>query len=176
MNRCTSFGIILAVSLMSVCSAHGQASAPKEESVRTVISKVSSIGTHSYNSSAKDVSAKGVRMSTLVNGERWVMGSGGNFSATEKVSQLNFVLPARLANADTNTTICLERLEALRLTGSKTKLELNFAGYKQGDGNYIVTNILGCGEIQQPTVLPAVKPTPKPTSTPRPTVTPAPKK
>jgi hypothetical protein len=87
-------------------------------------------------------------LSAVVAGERWTQASNGTFSATEKLVQLNFVLPSRMANADINTTICLDRLEALRAGAStKSKLELNFSGYREGDGNYIVADILGCGEI-----------------------------
>ena len=175
MNRCMSFGIILAVSLMGVCSAHSQSQIPqpKKESVRALLSKVSSIGTARYNSSAKAASAKGVRMSTLVTGERWTQASGGSFSATEKISQLNFVLPSRMSNVDITTTICLDRLEALRASSStKGRLELNFTGFREGTGNYIVTEVLGCGEVApvstQPVVKPTATPTPKPTATPTP--------
>lgn len=181
MNRCKSFGITLAVSLLSVCSAYGQgatatpSAAPKMESFRAVLSKVSSIGTNRYNSSVKAVSAKGVRLSAIVTGERWVQGSNGSFSATDKITQLNFILPSRMSGADTNTTLCLELFNALRASGStKTKLELNFAGYRNGEGNYIVKDILGCGEIQQVTTLPVVKPTATPK--PKPTATPTPKR
>ena len=178
MNRCMSFGIILAVSLMGIGSAHAQTAVPKKESVRAVISKVLSIGTSRYNSSAQSVSAKGVQMSMLVTAERWTQGAGGRFSATEKITQLNFVLPSRMSNVGIGTSICLERLEALRAGGTvKRKLELNFGGYKEGAGNYVATDILGCGEIAS-VVTPVATPTPKPTAspTPRPTATPTPKR
>lgn len=148
MNRYKVFGIILAGAFMSVCPAFAQNEERERELVRAVLSKVTSIGTSKDNSLIRPVSARGVQMSALVTGERWTEEGEGAFSRTEKITQLNFVLPSRMSNVDINTSICLERLEALRATSStKLKLELNFAGYREDEGNYIVTDVLGCGEI-----------------------------
>ena len=148
MNPYTQIGIILAGSVMSVCSAYAQNEEREKEWVRAVLSKVASIGTSRDNSLISAVSARGVQMSALVTGERWTEEKEGTLSPSEKITQLNFVLPSRMANVDINTSICLERLEALRASSSdKSKLELNFAGYREDEGNYIVTDVLGCGEI-----------------------------
>lgn len=179
MNRFGVMGIILAMSLVSVGAAHGEkkpsTNSSKEESMRIVLSKVSSIGTAKGNSSIKPVSGNGIRMSALVTGDRWSQGSGGNFAATEKVVQLNFVLPSRMSIADTETSICLDRLEALRAGGATApKLELNFEGRRVEAGNYIVHRVLGCGDIAAASTQPVLKPTPKPTPkvTPKPATTP----
>lgn len=148
MNRSQVFGIFLAASLMSVFPAFAQHEGREREFVRAAMSKVTSIGTSQDNSLIRAVSARGVQMSALVTGERWEEESEGTLSRTEKITQLNFVLLSRMSNVDINTSICLERLEALRASSSsKLKLELNFAGYSEGEGNYIVMDVLGCGEI-----------------------------
>ena len=175
MNRFGVFGIILAVSLLGVSAAQGQsrATTAKGESLRVVLSKVSSIGTSRSNSSVKPVAGKGIRLSALVSGDRWSQGNGGSFAATEKVSQLHFVLPSRMSIADTETSICLDRLAALRASGSTIgKLELNFEGSRVESGNYIVHKVFGCGDIGAASILPVVVPTPKPTATPARTPTP----
>jgi hypothetical protein len=167
MNRHKVFVIILTGSIMSACPAFAQNEEREKEWVRAVLSKVTSIGTSKDNSIVRAVSARGVQMSALVTGERWTEEREGTFSPTEKITQLNFVLPSRMSNVDINTTICLERLEALRASGAdKSKLELNFAGYCEGEGNYIVTDVLGCGDISpvknshghKPTAQPTLKP------------------
>lgn len=169
MNRYTSFGIILAASLISVWSAYGQNKGVKEGSFRVVLSKVSSIGTAQNNSNIKPVSEKGARISALVAGERWSQGAGGSFSATEKIGQINFMLPSRMSIVDATTEICLDRIQALRSAGAAGgKLELNFKGRQLDQGNYLVAKVLGCGEISTVSVLPVVKPTPKPARTPAP--------
>ena len=172
MNRFGVLGIIVAVSLVGVCSAYGQKKPAKEaakgEAMRVVLSKVSSIGTAKNNSSVKPVSGTGVRMSVLVTGDRWSQSAGGSFAVTEKVSQISFVLPSRISIMDTETSICLDRLESLRANGSSGgKVELNFEGRRVDSGNYIVHRILGCGDLSVVTFLPVVKPTPKPTATPK---------
>ncbi len=172
MNRFGVLGIIVAVSLVGVCSAYGQKKPAKEpakgEAMRVVLSKVSSIGTAKNNSSVKPVSGTGVRMSVLVTGDRWSQSAGGSFAVTEKVSQISFVLPSRISIMDTETSICLDRLESLRANGSSGgKVELNFEGRRVDSGNYIVHRILGCGDLSVVTILPVVKPTPKPTATPK---------
>ena len=175
MNRFRVMGIILTFSLVSVGFAHGQSKATttKGESIRIVLSKVSSVGTSKSNSSVKPVAGKGIRLSALVSGDRWSQGNGGSFAATEKVSQLHFVLPSRMSIADTETSICLDRLAALRASGSTIgKLELNFEGSRVESGNYIVHKVFGCGDIGAASILPVVVPTPKPTATPARTPTP----
>lgn len=172
MNRFGVLGIIVAVSLVGVCSAYGQKKPAKEpakgEAMRVVLSKVSSIGTAKNNSSVKPVSGTGVRMSALVTGDRWSQSAGGSFAVTEKVSQISFVLPSRMSIVDTETAVCLDRLESLRASGTSAgKLELNFEGRRVESGNYIVHRILGCGDIALVTILPVVTPTPKSTATPR---------
>jgi hypothetical protein len=108
-------------------------------------------------------------MSALVTGERWIQGAGGSFSAAEKIAQINFVLPSRLSIVDATTGICLDRIEALKTAGSAgTKLELNFKGRRMEQGNYLVTEVRGCGEISTVSILPVGRPTPKPSSTPAP--------
>ena len=181
MNRFGIFGIMMAFSLVGVCSAQGQSkgTTPKGESMRVVLSKVSSIGTSKFNSSVKPVAGNGIRMSALVAGDRWSQSNGGSFAATEKISQLHFVLPSRMSIADTETSICLERLAALRAGGATAgKLELNFEGRRVEAGNYIVHKVFGCGDIGAVSILPVIVPTPKPTATPvrTPTPTPTPKK
>jgi hypothetical protein len=134
--------------MMSVCSAYAQHEEREKELVRSVLSKVTSIGTSKDNSLISAVTARGVQMSALVTGERWTEEKDGTLSPSEKITQLNFVLPSRMSNVDINTSICLERLEALRASSpAKSRLELNFAGYREDEGNYIVTDVLGCGEI-----------------------------
>lgn len=148
MNRYQVFGIILAGTLMTVRPGFAHNEERERELVRAVLSRVTSIGTSKDNSLIRAVSARGVQMSALVTGERWTEEREGTLSPTEKITQLNFVLPSRMSNVDINTSICLERLEALRAsTSTKLKLELNFAGYREDEGNYIVTDVLGCGEI-----------------------------
>lgn len=107
-------------------------------------------------------------MSALVTGDRWSQSAGGNFAATEKVTQISFVLPSRMSIMDTETSICLDRLESLRANGSSGgKMELNFEGRRVDTGNYIVHRILGCGDLAVVSILPAAKPTPKPTAKPK---------
>lgn len=172
MNRFGVLGMIIAVSLAGVCSAYGEKKPAKDsakgEAMRVVLSKVSSIGTAKNNSSVKPVSGTGVRMSALVTGDRWSQSAGGNFAATEKVTQISFVLPSRMSIMDTETAICLDRLESLRRSGTSAgKLELNFEGRRVESGNYIVHRILGCGDLSVVSILPVAKPTPKPTATPK---------
>jgi|GEM_PF-3791219 len=154
------------------------------EVTRVVLSKVTSLGTADYNASPQPVSHRGVRMIALTAGDRYSLSSNGSFAITDQVSQLNFVLPRRIQSLTMVQSVCLDRLQGMRIAGNLSgKMELSFRGTRLANGNYVVLEILGCGDLPtaaaQPTpiiTLP-VEPRPTPwvtltTPTPRPTVTP----
>lgn len=184
-------GLLILVTALASRDAHGQGSSSgsaqgdRSESIRVVLSKVHGLGTVDHNASAKSVSHKGVRMIALTRGDRYSQSSTGTFSITDQVSQLNFVLPSRVYALSVRESVCLDRLQGMRISSATTdKLELSFQGKKIGNGSYVVTQILGCGDVVTGQALPAtptpratVVPTVRPTSTPtpRPTATPTPR-
>lgn len=189
MRSSLRFGFLALVVALGVSEAQAQARAAggavqsagaKEEPIRVVLSKVSGLGTADHNVSAKSISYKGVRMIALTAGDRYSLSANGSFAITDQVSQLNFVLPSRVYSLSVRESVCLERLQGMRIAGNASgKMELTFKGKQLANGNYVVLQILGCGDLVTGAAQPGTPtPAPRPTATPtvRPTATPTPRR
>jgi hypothetical protein len=183
MRNVIRIGLITFVAALGAFDAQAQVQGggPKDsESIRVVLSKISGLGTADHNASAKPVSYKGVRMIALTAGDRYSLASNGTFAITDQVSQLNFVLPSRLFSLSVRESVCLDRLQGMKTAGNASgKMEISFKGKKLANGNYVVLEMLGCGDLVTAAAQPGQPiPTPRPTATPtpRPTATATPKK
>ena len=141
------------------------------EEIKTVLSKISSIGSATHNSSARAVKAGGVEMIVMGSGTQYQVGSDGKVQSLGSVSQIALVLPGKAAKLSTLHMICMERIQGLQQgVSSKLGLEFTFEGIRLGSGSYLARRILGCADVAasvQPVKTPTATPTPRPTATPK---------
>lgn len=138
------------------------------EEIKTVLSKITSIGSAANNSSARAVKAGGVEMIVMGSGTQYRVGSDGKVQSLGSVSQIALVLPGRVAKLSTLHMICMERFQGLQQgVSSKLGLEFTFEGIRLGSGSYLARNILGCADVAA-----SVQPVKTPAATPTPTATP----
>ena len=145
----------------------GAPTALHAEEIKTVLSKITSIGSAAHNSSARSVKAGGVEMVVIGSGTQYQVGSDGKVQSLGSVSQIALVLPGTSAKLSTLQMICMERFQGLQQgVSSKLGLEFTFEGIRLGSGNYLARRILGCADVAA-RVQPVKTPPPTPTATPR---------
>lgn len=158
--------VTLSVITTTIAAFAGTASPVRADEIKTVLSKVVSIGSQRHNASAREVNLRGVGMIAIVTGDQFKPSAKGQLELAGQVSQIAFVLPARPAYFSTLQSLCLERLAALQSgANGHQALELTFEGSRIGSQSYVATKLLGCADVANT----ATKPTPSPVQPPKPT-------
>lgn len=148
----------------------------QDSQMKVLVSSVNALGTNEHNSSAVQIKQAGIELVVLAKGDRVETGSGGRIQLGEKITQLNFVLPAKASERTALQDICIRRFESMQVS-NRQMLELTFTGKKAGTGNFVVSKILGCSDVPRSAIkLPKAPAKPKPQPQPKPAKTPAPKK
>jgi hypothetical protein len=177
MNKKTKMNVVRVFVAALSFLAHGQVvlaqpvtsgPAPTGD-LKVVMTKISGIGSHKHNTSARAVNVSGVEMIVIGSGDRFQVSPSGQFSRIESVTQLAIALPSKASGLSMLQELCIDRVKALQSgDNGRQAIEITFEGKRIGTGSFLVTKLLGCADVAKTATIVA----PRPTATPRPTAVP----